>query len=86
MWATETQAAMEQSKERLTKTPALAYPSFGKAFILETDTSINGIGAELSQEQDDFRLHPIAYASRSLSSAEYKYSITELETLTSSGP
>ena len=81
MWTTEAQAAMEQLKERLTKAPVLAYPFFGKPFTLETDTSISGIGAVLSQEQDDRRLHPIAYASRSLSSVECNYSITELETL-----
>ena len=80
-WTTEAQAAMERLKERLTKAPVLAYPSFGKPFTLETDASINGIGAVLSQEQDDRRLHPIAYASRSLSAAECNYSITELETL-----
>ena len=81
MWMTEAQAAMERLKERLIKAPVLAYLSFGKPFTLETDASINGIGAVLSQEQDDRRLHPIAYASRSLSAAEHNYSITELETL-----
>ena len=81
MWTIEAQAAMERLKERLTKAPVLAYPSFGKPFTLETDASTNGIGAVLSQEQDDRRLHPIAYASRSLSAAERNYSITELETL-----
>ena len=45
MWTTEAQAAMERLKERLTKAPVLAYPSFGKPFTLETDASINGIGA-----------------------------------------
>ena len=81
LWNGETQAAMEQLKEKLTQAPVLAYPSFGKPFTLETDASVSGIGAVLSQEQDDSRLHPIAYASRSLSSAERNYSITELETL-----
>ena len=63
----EAQAAMEKLKEKLTKALVLAYPSFDKPFTLETDASVNGIGAVLSQEQDDHRLYPIAYASRSLS-------------------
>ena len=40
-----------------------------------------GIGAVLSQQQEDGLLHPIAYASRSLTSSERNYAITELETL-----
>jgi len=61
--------------------PLLAYPDFKKPFTLETDASIKGLGAILSQVQDDGKLHPLAYASRSLSQSEKNYAITELETL-----
>ena len=57
------------------------YPSFDKDFTLETDASVQGLGAVLSQKQEDSRLHPIAYASRALNPAEKNYCITELETL-----
>lgn len=46
-----------------------------------TDASLHGLGAILSQEQEDWKLHPVAYASRALSPAEHNYGITELETL-----
>ena len=59
----------------------LAYPSFEKDFVLETDTSIEEIGAIPSQTHEDNLLHPVAYASCSLYPAERRYSITELETL-----
>ena len=59
----------------------LAYPSFEKEFTLETDASTLGLGAVLSQRQEDSKLHPIAYASHSLNRSEKNYSITELETL-----
>ena len=61
--------------------PVLAYPDFTEDFVLETDASICGLGAVLSQMKEDGKLHPVAYASRSLSVSERNYSITELETL-----
>ena len=63
--------------------PVLAYPRFGEGveFVLETDASTCGLGAVLSQRQEDGRLHPVAYASRKLQPAEENYPITELETL-----
>ena len=73
--------AMNVLKEKLTTAPVLAYPSFGKPYTVETDASISGLGAVLSQIQVDKKLHPVAYASRSLSPAERNYSVTELETL-----
>ena len=70
-------------KDLLVTAPVLAYPcfGFGKEFIVETDASGLGLGAVLSQQQDDGLVHPIAYASRSLNSHEKNYCISELETL-----
>ena len=72
---------MTRLKNRLTTAPVLTYPSFDKPYTVETDTSISGLGAVLVQMQDDSKLHPVVYASRSLTPAERNYSITELETL-----
>ena len=61
--------------------PVLAFADFKKPFLLETDASIEGLGAVLSQKQDDGRYHPIAYASRSLKGGELKYHSSKLEFL-----
>ena len=73
-------AAFLSLKARLVTPPVLAYPCFGK-FTLETDASIQGLGAFFSQVQDDGKLHPVTYASRALNPSEKNYSVTELETL-----
>ena len=80
-WTWSCQSAFEELKTRLTESPLLAYPNFSKSFTLKTDASVKGLGAVLSQRQDDGCLHPIAYASRALSPHEKRYAITELETL-----
>ena len=78
-WTQAHEDALTELKGKLASAPVLAYPSFDKPFTVETDASIGGIGAILSQE--DSKLHPVDYASRALSSAERNYSVTELETL-----
>ena len=80
-WTTECQVAFDDLKSRLTHAPVLAYPDFDKNFVLETDASIRGLGAILSQYQEDGQIHPIAFASRGLSPAEKNHCITNLETL-----
>ena len=72
-------------KAAITQSPVLAYPNFDVDFTLETDASVKGLGAVLSQYQGDGVLHPVAFASRSLSPAERNYSVTDLETLLLSG-
>ena len=80
-WTAECESAFDYLKVCLITMPVLAYPDFDKNFVLETDASILGLGAILSQVQEDGKLHPIAYASRSLSKSEKNYSVTDLETL-----
>ena len=65
-----------QLKELLNTTPILCYPNFQRPFILETDASGCGLGAQV---QNDELVRPIAYASCSLQKHERNYSITELE-------
>ena len=80
-WTPECHRAYEELRGRLISAPILAYPSFEIDFILETDASVHGLGAILSQVQPDGKPHPVSYASRALNDAERKYGITELETL-----
>ena len=61
--------------------PILAYLNFQWDFLLETDTSQQGLGAVLSRVQPDDQSHPIAYASRRLAPTHKNYRITDLETL-----
>jgi hypothetical protein len=81
VWSRECQLAFDLLKQRLMTAPVLVYPNFDQSFILETDASIKGLGAVLSQRQEDNQLHPVAFASQALSAAEKNYSITEMETL-----
>lgn len=67
--------------------PVLAQPntvdaqSGKRPFVIYTDASQYGIGAILSQEGEDGLLHPLYFASRSLTKAERNYHITDAEAL-----
>ncbi len=80
-WTPLCQIAFDSLRQKLVEAPVLAYPDFDKDFVLEKDTSIKGLGAVLSQKQDDSKLHPVAYASHALSPQEKNCGNTELETL-----
>ena len=80
-WDSNCQKAFDNFKQKLTEAPVLAYPQFDRNFVLETDASGIGLGAVLSQVQEDGRPPPIAFASRALSPCKKNYGITELETL-----
>src|SRR5437588_8634477 len=78
-WGEEQEKSYELMKRVLTETPVLIHPNFEKDFILSTDASGYALGAVLEQEGDDGKLHPVGYASKTLTKLEQKYPKTELE-------
>jgi len=80
-WTNKQQNAFDYLKKRLMEAPILQYPNFSKPFLIYTDASGTGLGAVLSQLNDDEKECVITYASRSLNKAECNYGITDQECL-----
>ena len=63
-WTDLHQESFEKLKLALTSAPVLAYPDYNKPFLLEMDASLKGLGAVLSQEDNDNgHMRVISYAS-----------------------
>ena len=77
----EVQEVVRILKDKIQSAPVLVFMDFDKLFLLETDTSKEGLGAVLSQKQDDGCYHPIAFQSCSLMLAEKNYQSSKLEFL-----
>ena len=58
--------------------PVLAFANYTKDFLLETDASREGLGAVLSQKQEDGQFHLVAYGSWALTMHEKNYHSTKL--------
>ncbi|CAF3796274.1 unnamed protein product [Rotaria sp. Silwood1] len=79
-WTPECTTAFKILKSKLVNAPIMNTPNFNEPFILELDACEYGLGAVLAQEYNKKKF-VIAYASRTLSSAERNYSATEREAL-----
>jgi hypothetical protein len=79
-WTEVQENALQHLNFKLTRQPILQYPAFSKDFFFTTDASNQGLGAVLSQGPIGKDL-PVAYASRSLNSAEFHYTTSEKELL-----
>ncbi|GFV98646.1 retrovirus-related Pol polyprotein from transposon 17.6 [Trichonephila clavipes] len=75
-WSIEAQKAFDVVKAAITKEPVLKLSDFKKPYELFTDASSIRVGAVLNEEQ-----RPVVFASRTLSSAERNYTVTERECL-----
>ena len=79
-WTPACQQAFETLREKLVSAPVLKPADPSLPFELHTDASFLGLGAALYQRVDD-KLHPVAYASRSLGPTEKNYPVHKLEFL-----
>ena len=73
--------AFQELKLKCMTAPVLAFEDFHKPFLLETDASGDGLGAVLSQKQEDGHYHPVAYTSQGLKGGELRYHSSKLEFL-----
>lgn len=81
IWTAEQQKAFETLKKDLCLLPVLKQPNFDLTFELHLDAASKvGIAVILCQRYQDTP-YPLAFASRSLTSAEKNYSVQELEYL-----
>ena len=80
-WTQAEEDSFKTLKDRFTNAPVLVMPDMNKQFIVEADASDFATGAVLSQKQDDGKIHPIAFMSKSLNDAERNYEIYDKELL-----
>ena len=73
--------ACQKAKKLLASSEVLAHYDASKPVILVVDISSHGLGAVISHQIDNSEERPIAYASRTLTSAERNYSMIEKEAL-----
>ena len=76
-WTKRHTQALNDIKYRLSSADVMSYWRSKAETRLTTDASPVGLGAVLEQEQADGQFKPIAFASRSLSDVERRYSQTE---------
>ena len=79
-WTQEQTNAVNELKRNLESRPVVQFPDYTQKFYIFSDASNVGIGAVLMQKVDG-KLHPIAYASKSLNDAQRNYSVTKREAL-----
>ena len=79
--AAEIQQYFDELKKKLTSSKTLMCPDTDKQFTLQTDASDNGIGAVLSQYNDENVEKLVAFYPRKLLSRERAYSTVGLESL-----
>ncbi|KAM7311134.1 uncharacterized protein ISCGN_008041 [Ixodes scapularis] len=79
-WGPEQQDAFGSLAVALVATANLKLPDLNRSFVIQTDASVRGLGAVLLQEHEG-ALRPVALASRSLTPAETRYTVTVRECL-----
>ena len=80
-WGPLQQRALQHAKDRLLYSSLLVHYSEQQPLLLAADASLYGLGAVLPHTMADGSERPIAYASRSLTATECRYSQVDKEAL-----
>lgn len=78
-WTDQAQTAFDTIKQKLLSDVMLKHPNFNDVFYLNTDASLEAVGAALLQKDENGILRPINYFSCKLKPHEKKWPAIELE-------
>jgi hypothetical protein len=78
-WSEIEESAFQALKQKLCEAPKLYTPDPSKPYTIQCDASSYGVGACLSQRNDEGNLHPISFVSQKLSNAQRNWSTIERE-------
>jgi hypothetical protein len=80
-WTSKAQAAFDGLKNKLTTAPILQHFNPDKEIIIETDASNYGCSGIISQRDENGQWRPVAYRSKTMTTAECNYDIHDKELL-----
>ena len=75
-WTPECQESLDILKEKMVTAPILVFFDWSKEFHVHVDASSIALGIVLAQSSEGNIDHPIAFASRKLSTAKKNYTMT----------
>ena len=81
VWSSRADKAFRKLKTHFSSAPILVLPDPALLFIVEVDASEVGVGAILSQQAPDGRIHPCAFLSHRLGPAESRSDVRDRELL-----
>jgi hypothetical protein len=80
-WIEECHQSFDTLKQKMVTVNILVFPDWSKEFRVHVDASSISLGAVLAQPSEGDIIHPLAFASRKISTAEVNYTTTEREGL-----
>ena len=75
-WIEECQRSFDTLKKKMVTAPILVFPDWSKEFHVHVDASSIALGVILAQRGAGDIDHPIAFASKKLSTSEINYTTT----------
>ena len=78
-WTNTEKTAFNELKKKITDEPVLRMADPTKPFEVETDASDYALGGQLSQADENGKMHPVAFFSKKLSGPQLNYQIHDKE-------